>query len=119
MGADNEVDRAPCEIGSVEYRQRKAFEVIESHDDRIRRVVELAHRDNRSYASLTTLSVQLAHLLLKYTSLEEASSYDATSTTCPNPIATRRHSRSNNLASNTRNSKRHTYNLRARKINTG
>ena len=53
------------------------------------------------------------------TSLEEASSYDATSTTCSNPIATRRNSRSNTLASTTRNSKRHTYNLRARKINTG
>eukprot|EP01048_Picozoa_sp_COSAG05_P002093 COSAG05_NODE_78_length_21399_cov_26.298216_7_plen_78_part_00 len=53
------------------------------------------------------------------TSLEEASSYDATSTTCSNPIATRRNSRSNTLASTTRNSKRHTYNLRARKNNTG
>ena len=53
------------------------------------------------------------------TSLEEASSYDATSTTCSNPIATRRNSRSNTLASTTRNSKRHTYNLRARKTNTG
>ena len=52
------------------------------------------------------------------TSLEEAS-YDATSTTCPNPIPTRRNSRNNTLASTTRNSKRHTYNLRARKINTG
>ena len=52
------------------------------------------------------------------TSLEEAS-YDATSTTCSNPIATRRNSRSNTLASTTRNSKRHTYNLRARKTNTG
>ena len=52
------------------------------------------------------------------TSFEEASSYDATSTTCSIPIATRRRSRSNTLASNTRNSKRHSYNLRARKTNT-
>ena len=64
MGADTADDRAPLEIGSTEYRIRKTLEVIDSHDDRLQRVVELAHRDDRSYESLSTLSTQLANLLL-------------------------------------------------------
>jgi hypothetical protein len=58
-------DHAGMILGTPEYRQAAVEAYIAEHDARLRRVVELSQRDGRSHTSLSHLSVQLAHLLLR------------------------------------------------------
>ena len=59
-------DHAGMILGTPEYRQAAVEAYIAEHDARLRRVVELSKRDGRSHTSLAHLSVQLAHLLLRW-----------------------------------------------------
>jgi hypothetical protein len=53
-------------LGTPEYRQAAMEAYIAEHDARLRRVVELSKRDGWSHTSLAHLSVQLVHLLLRW-----------------------------------------------------
>jgi hypothetical protein len=55
---------APYLLGADSYIYKAVMDVINSHADRLRRVIELANRDDRAHESVSRLMVQLAHFLL-------------------------------------------------------
>ena len=59
-------DGAALPVGGGTYRTDKTEGFIKQHDHRLRQVIALSHRDERSYSALVRLSVQLAHLLLRW-----------------------------------------------------